>query len=153
MLFTDEWKEDMVISGTPLLWVLMLLELQWGGWKSMELMSYKCEPSIGKETENLPRDTWSRRTKTVRNRGPFLESPEKPFVKLRPAHSVRLVFWYVVKIMKMKITATFRVSERLHFKIIKRLMSPEKFRDFRETGPRAYNSPISPWTCHWLEYS
>ena len=42
----------------------------------------------------------------------------------------------------MKTTATFRVSERLHFEIIKRLMSPEKFRDFRETGLRAYNSPV-----------
>ena len=28
-----------------------------------------------------------------------------------------------------------RVSERLHFEVIKRLMSPEKFRDFREPGP------------------
>ena len=66
---------------------------------------------------------------------PKLLGPEKPFVKLRPAYSVKLVFWYVVKIMKIKITATFRVSERLHFEVIKRLMSPEKFRDFRETVP------------------
>ena len=29
--------------------------------------------------------------------------------------------------MKIKITATFRVSERLHFEVIKRFMSPEKF--------------------------
>jgi len=38
--------------------------------------------------------------------------------------------------MKINITAIFRVSERLHFEVIKRLISPEKFRDFRETGPR-----------------
>ena len=56
-----------------------------------------------------------------------LFGPEKPFVKLRPAYSVKLVFLYVVKIMKIKITATFRVSERLHFEVIKRFMSPEKF--------------------------
>ena len=36
--------------------------------------------------------------------------------------------------MKIKITAIFRVSEHSHFEVIKRLMSPEKFRDFRETG-------------------
>ena len=29
-------------------------------------------------------------------RGPFLESPEKPFVKLRLAYSVKLVFSYLV---------------------------------------------------------
>ena len=64
-----------------------------------------------------------------------LFGPEKPFLKLRPAYSVKLVFWYVVKGTKIKITAIFRVSERLHFELIKRLLSPEKFRDFRETGP------------------
>ena len=35
----------------------------------------------------------------------------KPFVKLRPAYSVKLVFSYVVKGIKMKITAKFCVSE------------------------------------------
>ena len=38
--------------------------------------------------------------------------------------------------MKINITAIFRFSERLHFEVIKRLISPEKFRDFQETGPR-----------------
>ena len=37
--------------------------------------------------------------------------------------------------MKIKITAIHCVSECLHFEGIKRLMSPEKFWDFRETGP------------------
>ena len=36
--------------------------------------------------------------------GPFLESPEKPFVKLRLAYSERLVFSYVVKGIKIEIS-------------------------------------------------
>ena len=68
---------------------------------------------------------------------PKLYGLEKPFVKLRPAYSVKLVFWYVVQGIKIKITAMFRVSERLRFEVVKRIISPEKFRDFRETGPRA----------------
>ena len=34
----------------------------------------------------------------------------------------------------MKITAKFRDMEHLRFEDTKRIMSPEKFRDFRETG-------------------
>ena len=45
----------------------------------------------------------------------FLESPEKPFVKLPPAYSVKLVFSYVVKGIKIKITAKFRASRRFRF--------------------------------------
>ena len=44
-----------------------------------------------------------------------LFGPEKPFVKLRPAYSVKLVFSYVVKGIKIKITAKFRASRRLSF--------------------------------------
>ena len=65
-----------------------------------------------------------------------LHEPEKPFVKLWPAYSVKLVFSYVVKGIKIKITAKFRDTERLRFEDNKKIMSPEKFRDFRETGPR-----------------
>ena len=54
-----------------------------------------------------------------------LFGPEKPFVKLRPAYSVKLVFSYVVKGMKIKITAKFRASRRLRFEDTKRIMSPE----------------------------
>jgi len=64
--------------------------------------------------------------------------PEKPVVKLRPAYSVKLVFSYVVKGIKIKITAKFRASRRLRFEDTKRIVTrntPEKFRDFRETGP------------------
>ena len=73
-------------------------------------------------------------------RGPFLESPEKPFVRLRPAYSVKPVFSYVVKGIKIKITAKFRASRRLSFEDTKRITdvtrnAPEKSQDFRETGP------------------
>jgi len=67
-----------------------------------------------------------------------LYGPEKPFVKLRPAYSVKLVFLYVVKGIKIKITATFCDTEQFRFEDTKRIISPEKFRVFRETGPR-YN--------------
>ena len=50
---------------------------------------------------------------------------EKPFLKLRPAYSVKLVFSYFVKGMKIKITAKFHASRRLHFEDAKRIMSPE----------------------------
>ena len=50
---------------------------------------------------------------------------EKPFVKLRPAYSVKLVFSYVVKGIKIKIIAKFRASRRLRFEDTKRYMSPE----------------------------
>ena len=67
-----------------------------------------------------------------------LVGSEKPFVKLRPAYSVKLVFSYVVKGIKINITAKFRASRRLRFEDAKRIMSAEKFRDFRETGPRTH---------------
>ena len=54
-----------------------------------------------------------------------LFGPEKPFVKLRPAYSVKLVFSYVVKGIKIKITAKFRASRRLRFEDTKRIMAPE----------------------------
>ena len=68
-----------------------------------------------------------------------LFGPEKPFVKLRPAYSVKLVFSYVVKGMKIKITAKFRASRRLRFEDTKRIMSPEirpkSFGTFEKRAP------------------
>ena len=68
-----------------------------------------------------------------------LRGLEKPFVKLRPAYPVKLVLLYLVKGIKIKITAKFRASRRLRFEDTKR-MSPEmrlkRSRDFRETGLR-----------------
>ena len=52
-----------------------------------------------------------------------LYGPEKPFVKLRPAYSVKLVFSYVVKGVKVKITAKFRDTGLLRFEDTKRIMS------------------------------
>ena len=82
-----------------------------------------------------------------RSRGLFLGSPEtffgpdKPFVKLRPAYSANLVFWYVDM---FKITAKFCASRRFRFEDTERLMSlemrPKKFRDFRDTSPRSWFS-------------
>ena len=68
-----------------------------------------------------------------------LFGPEKPFVKLRPAYSVKLVFSYVVKGIKIKITAKFRASKRLRFEDTKRIMSPEmrpkSFGTFEKRAP------------------
>ena len=55
--------------------------------------------------------------------------------KTPTAYSVKLVFLYVVKGIKIKITAKFCDTEHLRFEDTKRIMSPEKFRVFRETGP------------------
>ena len=68
-----------------------------------------------------------------------LFGPEKPFVKLRPAYSEKLVFSYVVKGIKIKITAKFRASRRLRFEDTKRIMSPEirpkSFGTFEKQAP------------------
>ena len=54
-----------------------------------------------------------------------LFGPEKPFVKLRPVYSVKLLFSYVEKGIKMKTTAKFRASRRRRFADKRRIMSPE----------------------------
>ena len=83
----------------------------------------------------------------IDTRGPFLESPEKPFVKLRPAYSVKLVFSYVVKGIKIKITAKFRASRRLRFEDTKRIMSPEmrpkSFGTFEKQAPETTPEMVS----------
>ena len=56
--------------------------------------------------------------------------PEKPFLKLLLAYSWKLALSYVVKGIKIKITAKFLASERLRFEDTKRIMSPEN-------GPKA----------------
>ena len=74
--------------------------------------------------------------------------PKKPFVKLRPAYSVKLVLLYVVKGIKVKITAKFRDREHFRFEDTKRIMSPAEFRVFRETGlcteRFSPGTPVSP---------
>ena len=67
----------------------------------------------------------------------------KAIRKLRSAYSVKLVFSYVVK--GIKITAKFGVSRRLRFEDTKRIMSPEirpkSFGTFEEQamGPGFYS--------------
>ena len=68
---------------------------------------------------------WSNPGARFRRKSRKLLGPEKPFVKLRPAYSVKLVFSYVVKGIRIKITANFRASRRLRFEDTKRIMSPE----------------------------
>ena len=77
-----------------------------------------------------------------------LYGSDKPFVKLRPAYSVKLVLLYVVKGIKVKITAKFRDREHFRFEDTKRIMSPGEFRVFRETGlcteRFSAGTPVSP---------
>ena len=63
------------------------------------------------------------RSALIKELGP--ESPEKPFVKLRTAYSVKLVFSYVIKGTQIKIAAKFPASRRLRFEDTKRIMSLE----------------------------
>ena len=64
---------------------------------------------------------------------------EKPFVKSRPAYSVKLIFSHVVKGIKIKIMAKFRASRRLRFEDTKRIISPEirpkSFGTFEKQAP------------------
>ena len=68
-----------------------------------------------------------------------LFGPEKPFLKLPPAYSVKPVFWYVVKGILFKITAKFRASRRLCSEDTKGIMSPEmhpkSFGTFEKRAP------------------
>ena len=69
----------------------------------------------------------------------MLFGPEKPFIKLQPAYSVKMVFSYVVKELKIKITAKFRASRRLRFEDTKRIVSaeirPKSFGTFEKRAP------------------
>ena len=67
---------------------------------------------------------------------------EKPFVQHQHAYSVKLVVSNVVKGIQIKITAKFRDTEHLPFEDTKRIMSPEKFRGFRETGSRILSQQL-----------
>ena len=72
-----------------------------------------------------------------------LFGPEKPFLKLQLAHSVKLVFSYIVKGGKIKITAKFRALRGLRFENTKRTMSPEmrpkSFGTFEKRTPSPVN--------------
>ena len=80
-----------------------------------------------------------------------LFGPEKAFVKVGPAYSVKLVFSYGVKGIKIKITVKFRASRRLRFEDTKRIMSPEirpkSFGSFEKQAPgaRFSKAPKTSW--------
>ena len=88
-----------------------------------------------------PEDQWP-----VSRKSRKLFGPEKPFLKLRLAHSVKLVFSYVVKGRKIKITAKFRALRGLRFENTKRTMSPEmrpkSFGTFEKRAPGARFSKV-----------
>ena len=71
--------------------------------------------------------------------GLFFEGPEKPFVKLRPTYSVKLIFSYMVKGIKIKTTAKFCPSRRLRFEDTKNIILPEmlpkSFGTFEKRAP------------------
>ena len=68
-----------------------------------------------------------------------LFGPEKPFLKLRHPYSVKLVFSYIVKGIKINITAKFRASRRLRFEDTTSIMAPEmrpkSFGTFEKQAP------------------
>ena len=68
-----------------------------------------------------------------------LFEPEKLFVNLRLAYSVKLVFSNVAKGWKIKITGKFRASRRPRLENIKKIMSaemsPKSFGTFEKRAP------------------
>ena len=90
-------------------------------------MHMECNSSQGPASRKFRKPSW----------------PEKSFVKLRPAYSVKLVFLHVVEGIKMKITAKFRASRRLRFKDTKRTVTrnaPEKSSGLWRNGPQEPNT-------------
>ena len=75
-----------------------------------------------------------------------LFGPEKPFVYPLPAHSVKLVIPYVVKGIKIKITAKFCASRHLSFEDTKKIESPEmrqkSFGTFEKQAPEHNHNGI-----------
>ena len=69
-----------------------------------------------------------------------LFGPEKSFIKLRLAYSVKLFFSYIVKEIKSKNKCKVSCLETPLFLRYKENFvtrkAPEKFRDFRETGAK-----------------
>ena len=68
-----------------------------------------------------------------------LFGPEKPFVKLRPTYSVKLVFSYVVKGIKSKKNGKVSGLETPSFKDTSRIVSsemrPKSFGSFEKRAP------------------
>ena len=88
---------------------------------------------------NLHEIAWNGGLGPVSRKSRELFGPEKPFLKLPPAYSVKPVFWYNVKGILFKLTAKFRASRRLSFEDTKGNMSPEispkSFGTFEKRAP------------------
>ena len=83
--------------------------------------------SFGTFEKQAPGVRFSKDPKTLRARKAIRKTPTRLFCKAG--------FLYVVKGIKIKITAKFCDTEHSRFEDTKRIISPEKFRVFRETGP------------------
>ena len=69
--------------------------------------------------------TWRYFQRPVSRKSRNLFGPKKPFIKVWAAYSVKLIFSYVVKGIKIKITTEFRATRHLCFENTRRIMSPE----------------------------
>ena len=72
-----------------------------------------------------------------------LMGPEKPYIKLQPAHSIKLVFSEVVKGIKIKITANFHASRLYLLNIQGTCCHPKSFGIFVKWGPDHFRWTIS----------
>ena len=80
-----------------------------------------------------------------------LLGPEKTFVKLGPAESLKLFFSYVLKGIKIKVTAKFRASRRVSFEDTRRIVSPEmRPKSFGTFEKQAPGVPSLTKTLGWL---
>ena len=104
-------------------------------------MHAKC----AERARNTRGTTWELGSVSRKSRTLF--GAEKPFVKLRPACSVKLVFSYIVKGIKIKIPGKFRPSWRLRFEDAKKIISPEmgpkSFGTFEKRVPYWPDQPVS----------
>jgi len=97
---------------------------------------------------NHPRNY--KRPRPVSRKSRWIYGPEKPFVILRPAYSVMLVFSRVVKGIKTKINWKVSCLETPSFWRFEESYvtrnAPEKFRDFGDTDPNAWISCVHQTT-------
>lgn len=77
--------------------------------------------------ENRARERFPKAPKTFRAWKTYRKTPTCIFCKVD-------LFIFCIKEIKIKTTAKFRTSRRLRSEDKRRIMSPEKFWDFRETG-------------------
>ena len=75
--------------------------------------------------------------RSVSRKSRRLFGPEKPVAKLRPAPYVKLIFSFVVKVIKIKITAKFHVTNTFVLKMQREFCHPKRFGTFekRALGP------------------